>query len=82
MNQEKKAAVRVGLVRRPGKLTTLADVRVELAYIYRQARTGVIPMRDATSLTFMLATLGKLIVESELESRVYALEERLERRLP
>lgn len=56
------------------KLETVRDVRDELARVYRSAKAGDIPPEVASRFTFMLGTLGKLIVDSELEARLTALE--------
>lgn len=56
------------------KLETVRDVRNELARTYRAARVGEIPPEAASRFTFMLGTLGKLIVDSEFEQRLTALE--------
>jgi len=55
-------------------LTTVGHVRSELASIYRLAKAGSLPLGDASRLTYILVSLGKLIETSELESRVKALE--------
>lgn len=57
------------------KLESVRDVRNELARVYRAARAGDIPPEVASRLTFMLGTLGKLIVDSELEQRITELEQ-------
>lgn len=57
------------------KLETVRDVRDELARVYRAAKAGDIPPEVASRFTFMLGTLGKLIVDSELEQRLAALEQ-------
>ena len=56
------------------KLDTLADVRREMAKVYREARTGLIDNQDATKQVWILQAIGKVIVESELEQRIEALE--------
>lgn len=57
------------------KLESVRDVRDELARVYRAARAGDIAPEVASRLTFMLGTLGKLIVDSELEQRITELEQ-------
>lgn len=57
------------------KLETVRDVRDELARVYRAAKAGEIPPEVASRFTFMLGTLGKLIVDSELEQRIAVLEQ-------
>jgi hypothetical protein len=56
------------------KLESVRDVRTELARVYRAARSGDIPVDEASKFTFMLGTLGKLIVDSEIEQRIEQLE--------
>ena len=55
-------------------LTTVGHVRSELASIYRLAKAGNLPLGDATRLTYILTSLGKLIETSVLEARVDQLE--------
>lgn len=57
------------------KLESVRDVRNELARVYRAAKAGDIPPEVASRFTFMLGTLGKLIVDSELEQRIAELEQ-------
>lgn len=61
---------------RVGRLDSAAGVLREMARIYRAARTGRIPMADASRLTFMLSSMGRLYETVELEKRVAALETR------
>lgn len=61
---------------RVGRLDSAAGVLREMARIYRAARTGRIPMADASRLTFMLSSMGRLHETVELERRVAALENR------
>ncbi|WP_150051124.1 hypothetical protein [Methylomonas rhizoryzae] len=60
------------------KLDTLQDVRREMAKVYREARSGITNMQDATKLTWMLQAVSKVIEGSDLEARIKALEERHE----
>jgi len=55
-------------------LTRIAHVRDELARLYRHARTGRIETSEATRLTYILATLAKIIEVSDLEKRIEKLE--------
>lgn len=61
---------------RVGRLDSAAGVLREMGRIYRAARTGRIPMADASRLTFMLSSMGRLHETVELERRVAALENR------
>jgi hypothetical protein len=64
-------------------LDTLAGVRAELTRIYRltakNVGKGVLP-QDATRLASVLATIGTLIKDSDLEKRIQAIEARFEKR--
>ena len=57
------------------KLVTIADVRHELARLYRQAKGGSIDIADSSRLGNLLSILGRLIEGSEIERRLRALEE-------
>ena len=56
------------------KLDTLQDVRREMAKVYREARSGLVDVQDATKLTWCLQAMGKVIEGSDLEKRIEALE--------
>lgn len=56
-------------------LDTMQDVKREMAKVYREARSGVLEVTDASKLTYMLGTIGKIIEGSDLEKRIEALEE-------
>ncbi|MEI8572630.1 hypothetical protein U737_07700 [Methylomonas sp. LW13] len=56
------------------KLDTMQDVRREMAKVYREARSGVVDVQDATKLTWCLQAVGKVIEGSDLEKRIEALE--------
>ena len=50
-------------------LSTLADLRLEMAKIYREARAGALDLQDATKLGYLLSEIGKLKrLELELET--------------
>jgi hypothetical protein len=55
-------------------LKTLAQVRREMAFVYREMRAGSIESQDGTRYVYVLAQVGKMIVETELERRVARLE--------
>ncbi|HEY8036483.1 MAG TPA: hypothetical protein VIF37_12955 [Methylobacter sp.] len=57
------------------KLDTLGDVKKEMAKLYRESRSGVLDVQDATKLTWMLQAVGKVIEDSDLEKRIEKLEE-------
>lgn len=56
------------------KLDTLADVKREMAKVYREARSGLVDVQDATKLTWCLQAVSKVIEGSDLEKRIEALE--------
>lgn len=58
------------------KLATSTDVSRELAKLYREARSGRIDVSDASRLANMLSILSRILSDSELESRIEALEQR------
>ena len=57
-------------------LKTIDDVRVEMARVYRDMRSGKIDKSEGTKLAFVLAQLGRLIEVGELERRLALLERR------
>ncbi len=63
-------------IRTPPKipLQSLEDVRREAARVYREARAGKIETADASRLSFMLQTIGKLIEQATIERRIERLE--------
>lgn len=58
------------------KLDTMQDVRREMAKVYREARSGLVDVQDATKLTWCLQAVGKVIETSDLEKRIEALEQK------
>jgi hypothetical protein len=56
------------------KLTTVRDVQGQLARLYREARSGTIPVEHASRLANVLAILGRMMVDTDLETRLAALE--------
>ena len=62
---------------RPGKLTQVADVRKELAGIYRDARQGKLDSTDLTRFAYALKILRDMIRDQQLddlEQRIRELE--------
>ena len=55
-------------------LDSLENVRREVARLYREARSGMLPLTDATRLAFLLQVLAKLHEVTTLEKRIAALE--------
>ena len=60
------------------KLDTLGNVKQEMAKVYREARSGLLDVQDATKLTWMLQAVGKVIEGNDLEIRMTALESKNE----
>lgn len=56
-------------------LSTLRDVRLELAAVYRQMDAGNIGTQDGTRRAYILKTIHDVIVSAELERRIVELEE-------
>lgn len=56
------------------KLDSMTDVKREMAKVYREARSGMVDVQDATKLTWCLQAVGKVIEGSDLEKRIEALE--------
>jgi hypothetical protein len=57
------------------KLSTVGDVRAELARVYRGAKVGNIPIGDASRLANILLILTRCIESGDFETRLLALEE-------
>ena len=69
----------VGVVKKTryrAKLDTISDIKREMAKLYREARSGVVDVQDATKLTWCLQAVAKVIETSDLEDRVKKLENR------
>lgn len=56
------------------KLTTIGDVQSQLARLYREARSGTIKVEDASRLANILAILGRMVADTDLENRLAELE--------
>ena len=56
------------------QLKSIDDVRLQMATLFREAKAGKIETSDATKLCYILAQIGKMISEHELEKRIEALE--------
>ena len=59
------------------RLATAADVRREMADLYRQARTGQVEIGDASRLAYILTQLATMLRIDDLEQRTAALERAL-----
>ncbi|MGH8320547.1 MAG: hypothetical protein ACRESI_01195 [Gammaproteobacteria bacterium] len=60
--------------RRKFHLTSLRSVRRELGVLYWEARNKEIPLENAAKLTYILTSIAKVLVDSDLEKRVDKLE--------
>ncbi len=58
------------------KLDSMQDVKREMAKVYREARSGLVDVQDATKLTWCLQAVGKVIEGNDLEKRIEALEKK------
>lgn len=63
-------------------LSTLRDVRLELAAVYRQMDAGEIESQDGTRRAYVLKTIADVITLAELERRIQELEEQQGRMVP
>ena len=75
-SSESRAGRAVAVLPTPSRidLKTIDDVRVEMARVYRDMRSGKIDTQDGTKLAYVLAQLGKLIEAGEIEKRLEAVE--------
>ncbi len=60
--------------RPPGPLVKISGIRKELAALYRDARLNKVNTDKAAKLTYILATLARIIQGDELERRLEQLE--------
>ena len=58
------------------KLVSANDIAAELARVYRAMKSGELDPNVGTKLTYVLSTLAKLRMDSEIEERLTALEDR------
>jgi hypothetical protein len=56
-------------------LSSLRDVRIELAAVYRKMDAGAIPSQDGTRRAYVLKTIADVIALAELEKRIQDLED-------
>jgi hypothetical protein len=56
------------------KLSTVGDIRAELARVYRGAKVGNIAIGDASRLANILFILSRIIEGSDMELRIAKLE--------
>jgi hypothetical protein len=48
-----------------------------MSAVYREARDGHRPVGDGARLVYMLTAIGRVLTESEFETRLESLEQRL-----
>lgn len=65
-----------GKPRRRIDLSSLRDVRLEMAHVYREMEAGLIETQDGTRRVYVLAEIGKVITVAEIERRLTELEGR------
>lgn len=58
------------------KLISTNDIAAELARVYRAMKSGELDPNIGTKLTYVLSTLAKLRMDSEIEERLAVLEDR------
>ncbi len=63
-------------------LSSLRDVRLELAAVYRQMDAEEIESQEGTRRAYVLKTIADVITLAELEKRIQELEERQGTTLP
>lgn len=56
------------------KLSTLRDIRLEMARVYRSVKRGKLEESAATKRVYILGEIGKIITVAELEKRINELE--------
>ena len=64
---------------RVGGLDTIGAVRTEAARLYRAARRGEVPAQDASRMANVLALVVRCLEGADLEQRMAAIEQRLEK---
>ncbi len=72
----------VELVRGPTpiRLHTLDDLRLEMARVYRDMRSGAIDPQDGTRFAFVLGQMVRLFEQTAQERRLEAIEQTLSQR--
>lgn len=57
------------------ELSTVQDVRREMAKVYRECRSEILDAQTGTKLTWMLQGIAKVIETSDFEQRLEQLEQ-------
>lgn len=63
------------------RLGSADEIATELQRVYREARSGMIPLADACRLAFLLTSLAKLRESGDLARRIEALEQEIDHEL-
>jgi hypothetical protein len=63
---------------RAPKLSDLRDVRLEMAYVYREVDAGRLKSQEGTRRVYMLRQIGDIITAAEIEKRISELEDHIE----
>ena len=58
------------------KLDTTKDIQHEMGRVYKEARSFMLDVQDASKLVYMLGSIGKLIETSDVVDRLEKLEDR------
>jgi hypothetical protein len=57
------------------ELSTVQDVRREMAKVYRECRSDILDVQSGTKMVWMLQGIAKVIETSDLEQRIEQLEQ-------
>jgi hypothetical protein len=57
-------------------LSTLRDIRLEMAAVYRRMNSGAIETAEGSKLVYVLRQIGDIIEMSDIERRIEAIEDR------
>jgi hypothetical protein len=57
------------------RLSSLKDVRLEMAYVYKRMENRIIETADGSKLIFALSKIGDIITVAEFEERIEQLEQ-------
>lgn len=64
----------------PIRLHTLDDLRLEMAKVYREMRSGSIDPQDGTRMAYVLGQMVRLFEQTAQERRLEAIEQTLNQR--
>lgn len=63
-------------------LKTADDIRLEMAKVYREMKSGKIALEDGTKLVYVLSQIGRMVETTDVQKRVEAMERVMGRRQP